>query len=184
MGDRPGHPFRGNQWNSHASGVGGGAVSVSKGDWDDRPAESDGVGTWRSDGTFKPDDTDKARAWHAQAGVAPGDAPVPFPVAEQGVWAGHRKIDAANPVAGARKVSTGMVPVDGLTATQHVVSAADIKDIIPRLREEMRTGNHTRKPATIVRMNGRSYIYNGHHRATAAKVGGLKRIHADVFEVN
>lgn len=171
MGDRPGHPFRGNQWGKGGRGGGGGGANA--------------VGTWTKDGDFIMKDTPEARAWQKRPGVAPGDVPAPFPVADQGVWSGHRKIDASNPAAGARQVvAGGMVPVEGLIATQHVVTAKDVKEAIPRLRAEMKSKQFTRRPATVVRIKGKNYIYNGHHRAAASKVGGIPYIHADLWEVD
>jgi len=157
-----------------------------------RRSEHEGLGSWDRDGRWTPTDAAALARWRSTNGVAATDVPVPFPVwtsEERGFdpasgdwWHGNRKIDKNAPVAKGRFVGEISVKVSDLIATQHVVVEAQVARNVASLRT---TGDPSAsgKAPVIVRVKGKMFIYDGHHRASAARVAGAASILAKVFEV-
>jgi len=157
-----------------------------------RAPESEGLGSYSPDGKWIPNDSEAMRKW-GDGAVKPGDVPVPFPVwtaterafhaGETDWWEGKRKIDADAPTPNAVRVGDGPVMVDvaDLIATQHVVTESSV------IKNVTRAKNNEESPyglPVIVRVGDKMFIYDGHHRCSAAKIFGLGKVRAHLFEVS
>lgn len=132
------------------------------------------------------EDRTKSRLQALMPGGGYGTAEVPFPKVARDDYV--KAIQGAGVYKRALDVKPSRVPLAALTAVQRTVNAERLEKHLgdPNLIPKGTKGDHRGlvDHPTVVRLGGKHYIHDGHHRATAALVRGDKDILARVVDLD